>query len=122
MPGAVYARFRSAILGEQQVVCLYDGRVRELCPHIIGTNRRGEEVVLAWQFGGESSNAAARPSAGTVRYGPAWLSLVTLTFKRDGDGTLMTLMHEKFFDEDARDRHQTGWTSAMEKLDKYLTA
>ena len=55
MPGAVYARFRSAILGEQQVVCLYDGRVRELCPHIIGTNRRGEEVVLAWQFGGESS-------------------------------------------------------------------
>jgi uncharacterized protein YndB with AHSA1/START domain len=49
-------------------------------------------------------------------------SLVTLTFKRDGDGTLMTLMHEKFFDEDARDRHRTGWTSAMEKLDKYLTA
>ena len=28
---------------------------RELCPHIIGTNKRGEEVVLAWQFGGESS-------------------------------------------------------------------
>ena len=54
-PSAVYALFRSAILGEQQVVCLYDGRVRELCPHIIGTNRRGEEVVLAWQFGGESS-------------------------------------------------------------------
>ena len=34
---------------------VYDGRVRELCPHIIGTNKRGEEVVLAWQFGGESS-------------------------------------------------------------------
>ena len=55
MPGAVYVLFRSAILGEQQVVCLYDGRIRELCPHIIGTNRRGEEVVLAWQFAGESS-------------------------------------------------------------------
>jgi hypothetical protein len=55
MPGATYALFRRAILGEQQVVCLYDGRIRELCPHIIGTNRRGEEVVLAWQFGGESS-------------------------------------------------------------------
>ena len=51
----IYALFRSAILGEQQVVCLYDGRIRELCPHIIGTNRRGEEVVLAWQFAGESS-------------------------------------------------------------------
>ena len=50
-----YALFRNAILGEQQVVCFYDGRARELCPHIIGTNKRGEEVVLAWQFAGESS-------------------------------------------------------------------
>jgi hypothetical protein len=55
MPGPTYILFRNAILGEQQVVCLYDGRVRELCPHIIGINKRGEEVVLAWQFGGESS-------------------------------------------------------------------
>jgi hypothetical protein len=55
MPSTTYALFRNAILGEQQVVCVYDGRERELCPHIIGTNRRGEEVVLAWQFAGESS-------------------------------------------------------------------
>ncbi len=55
MPSRTYALFREAILAEQQVVCRYDGRVRELCPHIIGTNRRGEEVVLAWQFGGERS-------------------------------------------------------------------
>ena len=55
MPRATYTLFRNAILGEQQVVCVYDGRVCELCPHIIGTNRRGEEVVLAWQFGGKSS-------------------------------------------------------------------
>ena len=50
-----YALFRNAILAEQQVTCVYEGRHRELCPHIIGTNRRGEEVVLAWQFAGESS-------------------------------------------------------------------
>ena len=55
MPSTTYTLFRNAILGEQQVVCRYDGRVRELCPHIIGINKRGEEVVLAWQFGGESS-------------------------------------------------------------------
>lgn len=47
-------------------------------------------------------------------------SLVTLTFKSDGDGTLMTLTHEQFFDDDARDRHQYGWNGAMEKLEKYL--
>jgi hypothetical protein len=29
--------------------------MRELCPHIIGRNRNGEEVVLAWQFAGQSS-------------------------------------------------------------------
>lgn len=49
-------------------------------------------------------------------------SLVTLTFKRDGEGTLFTLHHEQFFDEDARDRHNAGWTSALEKLDKFVSA
>jgi predicted DNA-binding transcriptional regulator YafY len=55
MSSATYALFRNAILTEQQVVCRYDGRVRELCPHIIGIGKSGEEVVLAWQFAGESS-------------------------------------------------------------------
>ena len=55
MPSAIYLLFRNAILAGQQVTCRYDGRRRELCPHIIGSNRHGEEVVLAWQFGGESS-------------------------------------------------------------------
>ena len=55
MRSTTYALFRDAILGAQQVVCVYDGRRRELCPHIIGTSRSGEEVVLAWQFAGESS-------------------------------------------------------------------
>src|SRR6195256_2204573 len=55
MPSATYHLFRNALLGEQQVICSYDGRFRELCPHIIGTNKRGEEVILAWQFAGQSS-------------------------------------------------------------------
>ena len=55
MPSSAYTIFRNAILGEQQVTCSYEGRTRELCPHVIGTNRKGEEVALAWQFGGSSS-------------------------------------------------------------------
>jgi uncharacterized protein YndB with AHSA1/START domain len=47
-------------------------------------------------------------------------SLVTVDIKPDGDGSIMTLTHEQFFDEDARDRHNQGWTGAMEKMDKYL--
>jgi uncharacterized protein YndB with AHSA1/START domain len=49
-------------------------------------------------------------------------SLVTITFKDDGGGTLMTFTHEQFFDEDARDRHQHGWNASFEKLEKYLAA
>ena len=55
MPSATYTLFRNAIRAEQQVTCSYGGRRRELCPHIIGANKDGEDVVLAWQFGGASS-------------------------------------------------------------------
>ena len=47
-------------------------------------------------------------------------SLVTVTFKPDGAGTLLTLTHEQFFDEDARNRHQHGWEGALAKLENYL--
>jgi len=47
-------------------------------------------------------------------------SLVTLTFKPDGAGTLFTLHHEQFFDEEARDSHKQGWTGALDKLVKYF--
>ena len=44
-------------------------------------------------------------------------SLVTVTFTPEGDGTLMTLHHEQFFDEAARDRHEQGWSVIVERLD-----
>jgi uncharacterized protein YndB with AHSA1/START domain len=48
-------------------------------------------------------------------------SLVTLTMAKDGDGTMLTLHHEQFFDEKARDGHRHGWTGTLEKLDHYLS-
>ena len=45
-------------------------------------------------------------------------SLVTVTFKGDGDGTILTLLHEQFFDETARDRHHFGWSGAIDKLER----
>lgn len=47
-------------------------------------------------------------------------SLVTVEFKPDGDGTLLVLTHEQFFDEGARDRHNGGWNAALDKLEAYL--
>ena len=49
-------------------------------------------------------------------------SLVTVDIKPDGAGSIMTLTHEQFFDEEARDRHNQGWTAAMDKMEKYLAA
>ncbi len=43
-------------------------------------------------------------------------SLVTVTVKPDGDGSIMTLLHEQFFDESARDNHNKGWTEIIGRL------
>ena len=45
-------------------------------------------------------------------------SQVTVTIKRDGNGSILTLLHEKFADEAARDGHQRGWTGSLDKLEK----
>lgn len=47
-------------------------------------------------------------------------SLVTVTIRPDDDGTIMTLLHEQFFDEKARDDHNKGWTGTMLRLETFL--
>ena len=32
----------------------------------------------------------------------------------------MTLTHQQFFDDETRDRHQSGWNGALLKLEKFL--
>jgi len=46
-------------------------------------------------------------------------SQVTVSLLPEGGGTLLTLHHEQFFDEAARDSHARGWTALLEKLEKY---
>jgi uncharacterized protein YndB with AHSA1/START domain len=45
---------------------------------------------------------------------------VTISLKPDGDGTLLTLHHEQFFDSAARDGHERGWTGMLDNLEKYI--
>lgn len=47
-------------------------------------------------------------------------SQVTVTFKDEGEKTLLTLHHEKFFDQTARDDHETGWCEALDNLERYV--
>lgn len=48
-----YNLFAKAIKTRKQIVCMYNGYRRELCPIILGY-RQGEEKALTYQFGGES--------------------------------------------------------------------
>jgi len=45
---------------------------------------------------------------------------VTVLFKPDNGGTLLTLTHEKLFDEESRKGHEQGWIGSFEKLEKLL--
>lgn len=48
-------------------------------------------------------------------------SQVTVDLKPDGDGTLLTLTHEQFFDQSACDGHRIGWTIAFDNLENVYT-
>jgi uncharacterized protein YndB with AHSA1/START domain len=47
-------------------------------------------------------------------------SQVTVDLKPDADGTILTLTHEQFFSETARDDHTRGWNQAFDSLERYF--
>lgn len=49
-------------------------------------------------------------------------STVTLNFKSVDKGTLVTLTHIRFADEEARDNHKGGWTGILAALDATLNS
>ena len=51
-----YRLFEQAMLQRKQIICVYKGERRELCPIILG-HSQGEERALTYQFaGGSTSN------------------------------------------------------------------
>ncbi len=92
--GGRYAVSFSSEDGEQHHV---SGVYREVVPN--------QKLVFTWAW----------------RTMPERESLVTVTLSPDGDGTLLTLHHEQFFDERARDGHQGGWPGALDKLEQFLS-
>jgi uncharacterized protein YndB with AHSA1/START domain len=47
-------------------------------------------------------------------------SLVTVSIRPDGGGSLMVFTHEQFFDEAARDNHERGWSELFAQLESVL--
>jgi uncharacterized protein YndB with AHSA1/START domain len=86
--GRFGVRMRTADGQEHDVSGVY----REVVPD--------EKLVFTWQW----------------RSKPEWESLVTITLKRDGEGTILTLIHEQLPDEAEREGHRNGWSGALDKL------
>jgi uncharacterized protein YndB with AHSA1/START domain len=84
----------SAEAGEDHYV---SGVYREVVPN--------EKLVFTWAW----------------RSTPERESLVTVLIKPAGAGSLLTLIHEQLFNEEARDRHEHGWIGCLDKLDIYLS-
>ncbi len=60
MASATYALFLAAMREKKQVICVYQGQRRELCPILLG--RTGlEEKALVFQFGGSTSEGPVKP-------------------------------------------------------------
>ena len=80
-------------------------------PHNVGGVYRevvaNEKLVFTWAWD------AAPPDE-------PYESLVTVLFKPEAGGTLLTITHEKLFDEASRDGHEHGWIGALDKLEKFV--
>lgn len=90
----VGGRFRVSFNTEDGEYHEVGGAYREIVP--------GEKLVFTWAWHST----------------PERESLVTITLSPDGAGTLLTLHHEQFFDEKARDGHLYGWTGTLDKLEQ----
>lgn len=49
---------------------------------------------------------------------PERVSQVTVVLRAEGDITLLTLTHDKFLNEEARDGYARGWTGTLDKLER----
>jgi hypothetical protein len=55
-PSTNYRLIWKAVRARKQITCMYGGRYREACPHILGYKKFGQEAVFAFQFGGDSTS------------------------------------------------------------------
>jgi uncharacterized protein YndB with AHSA1/START domain len=51
---------------------------------------------------------------------PGHVSLVTVEFRADGDGTVVELEHSQLASEESRVRHGAGWRGVMDNLERRI--
>jgi uncharacterized protein YndB with AHSA1/START domain len=93
----VGGRYRISFTGGDGEYFQVGGLYREIVPN--------ERLVFSWAWHST----------------PERESLLTISLKPDGDGTLLTLHHEQFFDAAARDGHEKGWNELLGKLEQFAS-
>ena len=81
MPSRTYDLILEAMRGRKQVICIYKDRRRELCPIVLG-HTAGDEQMLAYKFGGQSSRPMRGPE---TRWRCLKLSAISNLELRDGE-------------------------------------
>ena len=92
----VGGRFRVQFWGEKDEHHSVSGIYREVVPN------RKLSFSWAWQTTPERE------------------SMVTIELNPVTDGTMLTLTHEQFFSEQARDYHGRGWNMSLDRLEALL--
>jgi hypothetical protein len=59
VPSRTYKLFEQAMRTRRQIVCVYEGCSREVCPVILG-HSNGQEKALTFQFAGQSRSGLQR--------------------------------------------------------------
>jgi hypothetical protein len=79
VPSQIYRLFEQAMRAHKQIICMYGGYAREICPVILG-HSEGQEKALTYQFAGQSRSGL--PQRGEWRC--LFLAKVTKARLRDG--------------------------------------
>jgi hypothetical protein len=75
---------RDAIVNHKIVTATYRNRIREMCPHVLGT-KRGRPQALFYQFAGESSSGL-KPDGDPENWRCMFLDTLSNVNSRDAKG------------------------------------
>ena len=96
----VGGKYRWDLINEEGEDMTISGEYRELIP--------GKKIVFTWKW--DDDKAWKNTS-----------SVVTLELSDRDGGTELRLIHEKLPSEESRDRHNEGWNSVVDRLEKFFS-
>jgi uncharacterized protein YndB with AHSA1/START domain len=92
--------YRWDLINEEDEDMTISGEYRELVP--------GKKIVFTWKWDDDEAWKYTK-------------SVVTVELSDRDGGTELRLIHEKLPSEESRDRHNEGWNSVVDRLEKFFS-